>query len=66
MADKYVEKQLRVYEAAGSEKEQDDALYRLGTHLELPSIPCNGNANLTPEQRTTILGASQGEGNKNG
>ncbi|GAX46396.1 hypothetical protein NIES4075_74200 [Tolypothrix sp. NIES-4075] len=57
MSDKYVERQLKFYEAANSGEAKDDALYRLGTHLEV--IPCNGNANLNDEQRTTILDAAK-------
>lgn len=57
MSDKYVERQLKFYSSSNSEEEKDNALYRLGTHLEV--IPCNGDANLTPEQRTTILDAAK-------
>ena len=60
MPDNYTEKQLKHYETAKSEAAKDDALYRLGTHLE--AIPCDGNANLTPEQRTTVLDAAKGKG----
>jgi hypothetical protein len=63
MSDKYVERQLKFYETALSEEAKDDALYRLGTHLELETVPCNGNANLTEEQRTTILNAAKFGGN---
>ncbi len=62
MADKYVERQLKFYENASSDEGKDNALYRLGTHLEV--IPCNGNANLTPEQRTIILDAAKDDGGK--
>lgn len=62
MSDKYVERQLKFYEASSLEEAKDDALYRLGTHLEV--IPCDGNANLTPDQRTQILDAAKySEGN---
>lgn len=61
MSDKYVEKQLKFYEAAKSEEAQDNALYRIGTHLEIN--PCDGNANLTPEQREIILDAAKSGGN---
>jgi hypothetical protein len=62
MSDKYAEKQLQHYENAKSEDAKDDALYRLGTHLEV--LPCNGNANLTPEQRDTVLDTAKGKGDK--
>jgi hypothetical protein len=52
MTDKYIEKQLKHYENAPVEAAKDDALYRLGTYLEV--IPC-GNENLTTEQRDNIL-----------
>ncbi|MEA5574790.1 hypothetical protein [Calothrix sp. UHCC 0171] len=57
MSDQYTEKQLQNYENAKSEAAKDDALYRLGTHLEV--LPCNGNAQLTPEQRDTVLDAAR-------
>ncbi len=57
MTDKYTEKQVQHYNNAKSEAEKDDVLYRLGTHLEV--IPCNGNANLTQEQRDTVLDAAK-------
>lgn len=53
MTDKYKEKQLDHYEKAELEAAQNDALYRLGTYLEI--IPCDGNTNLTPEAKQTIL-----------
>jgi hypothetical protein len=65
MSDKYVQRQLKFYEAANSEEAQDNALYRLGTYLELESVPCNGNANLTDEQRTEILDAAKCKGGSN-
>jgi hypothetical protein len=65
MSDKYVERQLKFYETAKSKEAKDDALYRLGTHLELETVPCNGNANLTPDQRTTILDAAKYSGGNN-
>jgi hypothetical protein len=57
MPDKYTEKQLQHYEDAKSEAAQNDALYRLGTYLEV--IKCDGNNNLTPEQRDTVLDAAK-------
>ena len=58
MTDKYVEKQLEFYEKANSQEGKDNALYRLGTHLEV--IPCDANANLTPEKREIVLNAVKG------
>ncbi|RUT00397.1 hypothetical protein DSM106972_075250 [Dulcicalothrix desertica PCC 7102] len=57
MADKYLEKQLHFYETATSEAARNDALYRIGNHLELESVPCNGETNLTNEQREAVLKA---------
>jgi hypothetical protein len=62
MTDKYVERQLKFYESATSTETENNALYRIGTHLELEAVPCNGNANLTPEQRTIILDAAKCKG----
>ncbi|MBW4479467.1 MAG: hypothetical protein KME54_22140 [Tolypothrix brevis GSE-NOS-MK-07-07A] len=63
MTDKYIERQIKFYESATSKEAQNDALYRLGTHLELEAVPCNGNANLTEEQREIILDAVRKGGN---
>jgi hypothetical protein len=62
MTDKYVERQIKFYESATTKEAENDALYRLGTHLELKAVPCNGNANLTNEQREIILDAVKGNG----
>jgi len=59
MTDSYTQRQLDNYEKANSEAGKDNALYRLGTHLEV--IPCNGNDRLTPEQRETVLDAAKQE-----
>ncbi|NJR19338.1 MAG: hypothetical protein HC785_29115 [Calothrix sp. CSU_2_0] len=60
MTDKYTEKQLNHYDNAKSEAEKEDALYRLGTHLEI--IPCNGDSkNIHPEMKDAILDAAKGE-----
>ncbi|WP_017652554.1 hypothetical protein [Fortiea contorta] len=56
MTDPYVQRQLKNYQQAQSQAGKDNALYRLGTHLEI--IECNGNANLTEEQRQTVLDAA--------
>lgn len=57
MSDLYAQKQLQNYENAKSEAAKDDALYRLGTHLEV--LECDGNAKLTEEQRETVLDAAK-------
>jgi hypothetical protein len=37
-----------------------DALYRVGTHLELDGVlECNGDTNLTPQQQQAILTAAK-------
>jgi hypothetical protein len=62
MTDKYVFIQIKFYESATSTEAENDALYRLGTPKELEAVPCNGNANLTDEQRTIILDAAKCKG----
>jgi hypothetical protein len=57
MSDLYAQKQLQNYENAKSEAAKDDALYRLGTHLEV--LECDGNNNLTSEQRDAVLDAAK-------
>lgn len=61
MPDKYVERQVKAYESSNSEEAKDNALYRLGTYLEV--IPCDGNANLDEEKRSTVLDAVQKQEN---
>jgi hypothetical protein len=58
MTDKYVEKQMHFYEKATCERAKDDALYRIGTHLEIEGMECNGNTNLTDKGREVILKAA--------
>jgi len=55
MKDRYVERQLAVYHQAESQTRKDDALYRLGTHLEV--IECKADSNLTEAERQTVLDA---------
>lgn len=62
MTDKYIEKQLNQYNQYDSQEIKDDALYRLGTHLEVIEVD---SAKLTPEQRQTVLDAVE-EVKKNG
>jgi hypothetical protein len=57
MPDKYIEKQVDFYNNSQSEEAKDNALYRLGTYLEV--IECDGNATLTDEKRSTVLDAVQ-------
>ncbi|MGI2904899.1 hypothetical protein [Tolypothrix sp. VBCCA 56010] len=63
MSDKYVSKQLKFYKTASSKQAKDNALYRIGTYLEVS--PCDGNANLTEERRTIILDYSKCKGGNN-
>jgi hypothetical protein len=65
MTDKYVFIQIKFYESATSKEAKNDALYRIGTPKELEAVPCNGNANLTSEQREIILDAAKCEGDNN-
>lgn len=54
MTDKYIEKQLNQYNQYDSQEIKDDALYRLGTYLEVIEVD---SAKLTPEQRQTVINA---------
>ena len=63
MTDKYVEKQLQFYEKAPCKAAKDDALYRLGSHLEI--LPHEADRdNLTQEQRDEVLNAVKGKDGK--
>lgn len=62
MTDKYIEKQLNQYNQYDSQEIKDDALYRLGTYLEVIEVDSD---KLTPEQRQTVLDAVE-EVKKNG
>ena len=53
----YVEHYITVFSASDNNAIKNDALYRAGTQMEV--IPCNGNANLTPEQQNTVLEAAK-------
>lgn len=59
MTDKYVEKQLDFYEKAVCEAAKDDALYRMGTHLDIVSVEKTSD-NLTDEERQAIFEAVKG------
>ncbi len=61
MPDYYYEKQLRFYEKAPCEAAKDDALYRLGCHLQI--IPPDATVDsLTAEERETVLDAIKDKG----
>ncbi|XHR81386.1 MAG: hypothetical protein ACFKPT_24695 [Gloeotrichia echinulata GP01] len=55
MTDEYIERQKTNYEQGKCQSAKDSALYRLGTYLEI--LECNGNSNLTEEQRQIVLNA---------
>ncbi|MCM0591327.1 MAG: hypothetical protein KA716_31940 [Gloeotrichia echinulata DEX184] len=55
MNDQYIERQKKNYEQGKCLTAKNSALYRLGTYLEL--LPCDGNANLTEDQRQIVLNA---------
>lgn len=55
MTDKYLAKQLHFYETAPNEVAKDDALYRIGTHLELDTMLGSDKSTLTDEQRGAVL-----------
>jgi hypothetical protein len=59
MTDKYIERQKQFYKQADSQAAKDNALYRLGTYLEV--LPCNGNADLNETQRQIVLDALKGK-----
>jgi hypothetical protein len=52
----YVERQIDIAKNATTEEAENNALYRAGTQMEV--LPCDGNANLTTEQRTTVYEAA--------
>lgn len=52
----YVSKYLERAQSTDNEDLRKDALYRVGTHLEV--IPCNGNTNLTPVQQERVVKAA--------
>jgi hypothetical protein len=53
----YVERYISLANSTDNDDIKHNALYRAGTQMEV--IPCNGNANLTPEQQQTILAAAK-------
>ncbi len=52
----YVERQIDIAKNATTESVENNALYRAGTQMEV--LPCNGNDDLTTEQRTTVYEAA--------
>ena len=52
----YVQRYITQAESTDNEDLKNNALYRAGTQMEV--IPCDGNANLTPEQQQTVLKAA--------
>ncbi|MEH1862063.1 MAG: hypothetical protein V7L21_29585 [Nostoc sp.] len=52
----YVQRYVNRAKTTDSDAEKNNCLYRAGTHMEV--IDCNGNDNLTPEQRQTVLDAA--------
>ena len=54
---RYVERYLKQAESTESEDLKNNALYRVGTQMEI--LPCDGEANLSPEQQQTIIDAAK-------
>lgn len=52
----YVQRYIKQAGNTDNPKIENDCLYRAGTHMEV--IDCNGNADLTPEQKQTVLDAA--------
>lgn len=52
----YVQRYVDQARSTDNEDLQNNALYRAGTQMEV--IECNGDSNLTPEQRQTVLDAA--------
>lgn len=51
----------RYVDQARSTDNQDlinNCLYRVGTHMELDALKCDGNDQLTPEQQQIVLDAA--------
>ena len=54
---RYVERYLKQSESTESEDLKNNALYRVGTQMEI--IPCDGNADLSTEQQQTVIDAAK-------
>lgn len=52
----YVKRQVKIALSTDNEDIKNDALYRAGTQMEI--LPCDGSANLTPEQQRTVINAA--------
>ncbi|YAG04086.1 hypothetical protein NSTC731_00280 [Nostoc sp. DSM 114167] len=52
----YVQRYVNQARSTDDEKLQNNALYRVGTHMEV--IDCDGNDDLTAEQRKSVLDAA--------
>lgn len=52
----YVSKYLERAQSTDNEDLRKDALYRVGTHLEV--IPCTGNTDLSPLQQQRVIEAA--------
>lgn len=59
MTDKYVEKQLEFYDKAPCQSAKDDAIYRMGTYLDIVSVEKTADT-LTDEERQTVLESAKG------
>ena len=53
----YVERYLKQAESTNSEDLKNNALYRVGTQMEI--IECNGDMNLSPDQQETVINAAK-------
>lgn len=52
----YVQRYVAQANSTDNETVKNNCLYRAGTHMEV--IECNGNDNLTAEERQTVLDAA--------
>lgn len=53
----YVQKYINQAKSTNNEDLKNNALYRVGTQMEI--IPCTGEMNLSPEQQQTVLDAAE-------
>jgi len=54
---KYVERYIKQAESTDSENLKNNALYRVGTQMEV--IECDGDMNLSSEQQQTVIDAAK-------
>ncbi|HYX18370.1 MAG TPA: hypothetical protein VE944_29195 [Nostoc sp.] len=54
---KYVERYFKQAQNTDSEDLKNNALYRVGTQMEI--LPCDGNANLSSEQQQNVIDAAK-------